>query len=153
MQTLNLGELERAMNELFIKNNAGNVSGVMIVAAMLFIVSLTVMIIKRVTKGEAPLQAIFREILMMCLAFLLAAFCLANGPTKLASALSNASSALINAITNPGHDDTAQLFQNDSGDGHEAADATNTLSALFSKVFIDMVIRNQFGVPVNELYL
>lgn len=153
MDTLNLGSLQDTMNHLFIQREDGGVSVVLIIAAILFIASTVAMLVKRVVKGDAPLGAIFREFIMMCLAFVLCGACLAGGPETLSKTMSNASCTLLNALTNPDGNSDMALFQNDSGDAHKAKDSTDTLSALFSKIFIDMVIRNQFGVPVEELYI
>lgn len=140
------------ITHLFISKD-GKPSVVLLIAALLFIVSLVILIIKRVTAGTTSFREIVKEFVFLLLAAAVAAVCLTGGAITLTKTLSQFSTNLISAITKEGGE-TLDLFVYESNDNAYASrDAANTQKGICSKVFIDLMIRNQFNCSPDELTL
>lgn len=152
----NAFNLSDTLTHLFIQAD-GSLSPVLIIAGALFIIGLAVLVIGRVVKGNVSAMALISEFAILLLAALLCAICLTGSNTRLTSILSNFSTRAINAISNSGgggaSDAELWVFHSDDQVANAARDSNNTQAALCSKVYINLLIQNQFGYSVNDLYL
>ena len=106
MENIGYKDLANVTSELFLFKD-GSPSPVLIIAAILFIISLAIFVIKFVTKGDKPARVLLREFIFLLLAALLAAVCVTGSNVKIIDSLSKASTIFLSAINgSPGSDDS-----------------------------------------------
>lgn len=130
--------------------DGSTISPILILATVIFMIGLVGLIAKYVTSGEAPARKIMQETMILILAFFLVAVSINGGWDKILEKTTQFSSTVITAL-NKDLGSKIKLFTYSTGNPGD--DANNTMNGISAKTFIDVIIKQQFGVSVNELDL
>jgi hypothetical protein len=142
------GGLSDTFNTLFLISPGGDISPFLLIMLILFILSLVSVIIK-VVKGEKSGALVLRELGFFILAACLAGIAMASSAkTNISKFGINLSTSITNDIT-AASSTTSGLYLYSTNNLSQDNDMTQT--AFLKKPNIDMIIQNQFGVPVSEL--
>lgn len=137
----------------------GALSPVFVVTIAIFLIGFTATVFKYVMAGARSTSEIREEVIVFFVAIVIAGigFMPGGGGNQIETLMNNASKLLSDATSdiNIGTKDELALYSWNNGDNAEnnTFTSTKTQQSLLRKCIIDNNIREQFGVPVEELDL
>lgn len=137
----------------------GALSPVFVVTIAIFLIGFAVTVFKYAMSGASSTSEIREEVIVFFVAIVIAGigFMPGGGGNQIETLMNNASKLLSDATSdiNTGTKDELALYSWNNGDNAEnnTFTSTKTQQSLLRKCIIDNNIREQFGVPVEELDL
>lgn len=125
-------------------------SPVLILALIVFMIGIVGIVAKRAKSGDASAMEIVQEAGMFVLAMILVGVSINGGYDKLFNATTQFSTKIISNLGMSTGSKNA-LFEYDTG--NTTSDVNNSMNAMTSKNFVDLIISQEFGYSVNELDL
>lgn len=150
MNAIGLDELQKQMTNVLIRDESGNWSPVAILAFAGFLFGVVGMIWKFVTDGGASLMALAQELVIFVFAGILMFMSINGNFDTIRNSANELSKTLLTSLATGGGDDgEGTLFVYTSDD--KTKDFNMTKKSIVSKIFIDTMVRSQFGVSPSDL--